>query len=110
MILYVSLIISLVPKFLIEKIISSKIPWKEKGFMSVSLTNLFSIVILIKKGYEMLKIFVSKGTCVLYVDIVSGGENEMILPPNCFLNYLHHTYRDKETGNNVFLCKLIQLL
>ena len=39
-------------------------------------------MILIKK--DMLKIYVSKGTCVLCADIVSGGDNRMIFQPNCF--------------------------
>lgn len=41
----------MVPKFLIEKIISSKIPWKEKGFMSVLLTQSIKYNDSYKEGY-----------------------------------------------------------
>ncbi|QTQ39309.1 hypothetical protein [Lactobacillus taiwanensis] len=40
----------MVPKFVIEKIVLSKIPWEEKGFMSVSLAHLLSIATFIKKA------------------------------------------------------------
>ncbi len=98
----------MVPKFVIEKIVLSKIPWEEKGFMSVSLTQSIKYSDTYKEGFDILKIYVPKGTRVLCADILSSGENEFIFPPNCFLKYLHHTYRDEETKNNVFLCKLIQ--
>ena len=50
--------------------------------MSVSRTQSIKYSDSYKEGYNMLKIYVPKGICALRADIVSGGENEVIFPPN----------------------------
>lgn len=83
------------------------VPVLEKGFMS---TSLLKRIAFEDNRNNLLKIYVKKNTCGIYVNAVAKrGEEEMLLLPNMFLRLIEYPYLDEESGKTIYECKLIDM-
>ena len=105
------------PYYVIKTVLSemdSQGAYREKGFLSTSL-NLIGISNFVKDiddiEYQVLKLYVPKGTPALYVEDIKGsgmgrGELEMILPEGASIKKFRSPYRDEQFGFWIYECTL----
>lgn len=83
------------------------VPVLEKGFMS---TSLLKRIAFEDDRKNLLKIYVEKNTCGIYVNAVAKrDEEEMLLLPNMYLRLIEYPYFDEESGKTIYECKLIDM-
>lgn len=83
------------------------VPVLEKGFMS---TSLLKRIAFEDDRKNLLKIYVEKDICGIYVNAVTKrDEEEMLLLPNMYLRLIEYPYFDEESGKTIYECKLLDM-